>query len=93
VKKYYQYKKKHHLLPTIKRIPSDVVWNEVKNILPKEKPRNTKVHPAVPFRQVLDGILFVLRKGCQWKEMLPKEYGSGLPATDYFSNGLMGVFQ
>jgi hypothetical protein len=44
----YQYKKKH--LPTIKRIPDDV-WNEVKNILPKEKPRDTKGHPAVPFRQ------------------------------------------
>jgi transposase len=73
--KYYQYKKKH-LLPTIKGIPDDV-WNEVKHILPKEKPRNTKGHPAVPFRKVLDGILFVLRTGCQWKEMLPKEYGSG----------------
>jgi hypothetical protein len=58
VKKYYQYKKKHHL-PTIKRIPSDDVWNEI-NILPKEKPRNTKGHPAaIPFRKVLDGILFV----------------------------------
>jgi hypothetical protein len=75
VKKYYQYKKKH-LLPTIKRIP-DNVWNdEVKNILPKEKPRNTKGHPAVPFRKILDGILFVLRTGCQWK-ILPREYGSG----------------
>jgi hypothetical protein len=58
-KKYYQYKKKH-LLPTIKCIPSDDVWNEVKNILPKKKPRNTKGYPAaVPFRKVLDGILFV----------------------------------
>jgi transposase len=75
VKKYYQYKKKH-LPPTIKRIP-DNVWNEVKHILPQEKPRNTKGHPAtVPFKKVLDGILFVLRKDCQWK-MLPKEYGSG----------------
>jgi hypothetical protein len=62
VEKYYQYKMKEHLLPTIKRIPSDNVWNEVKHILPKEKPRNTKGHPAaVPFRKVLDGILFVLR--------------------------------
>jgi transposase len=74
VKKYYQYRKKH-LLPTIKRIP-DIVWNEVKHILPKEKPRNTKGHLAVPFRKVLDGILFVLRTGCQWKT-LPREYGSG----------------
>ena len=32
--------------------------------------------PIVPYRKVLDGILYVLRTGCQWK-MLPKEYGSG----------------
>jgi hypothetical protein len=66
VKKYYQYKKKH-LLPTIKCIPSDNVWNEINHILPKEKPRNTKGHPAVSFSKVPDGILFVLRTGCQWK--------------------------
>jgi hypothetical protein len=71
----YPYKKKHHL-PIFKRIPDDV-WNEIKNILPKENPRNTKGHPAaVSFRQVLDGILFVLRTGSRWN-MLPKEYGSG----------------
>jgi hypothetical protein len=60
VKKYYYQYKKKHLLPTIKCIPSDDVWNEVKHILPKEKPCNTKGHPAaVSFRKVLDGILFV----------------------------------
>ena len=33
--------------------------------------------PIIPFRKVMDGILYILRtKGCQWK-MLPKEYGSG----------------
>ena len=31
---------------------------------------------VVPFRKVLDAILYVLRTGCQWK-MPPKEYGSG----------------
>jgi transposase len=62
-------------LPTVKRI-SDVVWDEISLILPSEKPNNTIGRPAVSFRKVLDGILFVLRTGCQWK-MLPKEYGSG----------------
>jgi transposase len=92
--KYYQYKKREHLPPTIKRIP-DNVWNEVKHILPKEKPINTKGHPAaVPFRKVLDGILFVLRTGCQWKEMLPKEYGSGSTCHRRFQQWVrMGVFQ
>ena len=45
-------------------------------ILPPEKPINTIGRPAVSFRNVLEGILYVLRTGCQWK-MLPKEYGSG----------------
>ena len=60
---------------TITRIPDDL-WNEIKNILPDEKPENTIDRPSVPYRKVLDGIVFVLRTGCQQK-MLPKEYGSG----------------
>ena len=60
---------------TIIRIPDDM-WNEIKNILPDEKPENTIGRPIVPYRKVFDGILFVLRTGSQWKT-LPKEYGSG----------------
>ena len=64
-----------HNLPTIKRI-SDKLWDRIKKILPKEKPSNTVGRPVVPYRKVIDGILYVLRTGCQWK-MLPKDYGSG----------------
>ena len=67
------YKKVKHL-STIRKIP-DKLWNEIKIILPSEKPNNTIGRPIVPFRKVLDGIVYVLRTGCQWK-MLPKEYGS-----------------
>src|SRR6476469_2662179 len=62
-------------LPTIKRIP-DQLWNEISLILPSEKPNNAIGRPTIPFRKVLNGILYILRTGCQWK-MLPKEYGSG----------------
>jgi transposase len=62
-------------LPTVKRIP-DALWDEVRLILPPEKSNNTIGRPVVSFRKVLEGILYVLRTGCQWK-MLPKEYGSG----------------
>ena len=62
-------------LPTVKRIP-DELWDEIRNILPSEKPINTIGRPVVSFRKVLEGILYVLRTGCQWK-ILPKEYGSG----------------
>jgi hypothetical protein len=43
---------------TIIRIPDDM-WNEIKNILPDEKPDNTIGRSIVPYRKVLDGILFV----------------------------------
>ena len=65
-------KNKH---PTILKI-SDKLWNEIKNIFPKEKPLKTVGRPIVRYRKVIDGILYVSRTGCQWK-MLPKEYGSG----------------
>jgi transposase len=61
--------------PTILKIP-DKLWDEFKKILPKEKPLKTVGRPVVTYRKVIDGILYILRTGCQWK-MLPKEYGSG----------------
>jgi transposase len=71
---------------TIIRIPDDL-WNKIKNILPDEKPENTLGRPIV-----LDGILFVLRTGCQWK-MLPKEYGSGSTCHRRFQEwGELGIF-
>jgi len=61
--------------PPIKRI-LDELWDEIKNVLPKEKSSKTVGRPIIPYRKVLDGILYVLRTGCQWK-MLPREYSSG----------------
>jgi transposase len=55
---------------------SDELWDEIKKVLPKEKSFKTVGRPIVPYRKVFDGILYVLRTGCQWK-MLPKEHGSG----------------
>ena len=60
---------------TIRKIP-DELWDEIRNILPKEKPPKTVGRPIIPFRKVMDGIVYVLRTGCQWK-MLSSEYGSG----------------
>ena len=60
---------------TITKIP-DELWDEIIAVLPQEKPGNAVGRPIVPFRKVMDGIMYVLRTGCQWK-MLPREYGSG----------------
>ena len=79
-------------LPIVKRV-SDELWDEIRLILPSEKPNNTIGHPAVSFRKVLDGILYVLRTGCQWK-MLPKEFGSGSTCHRRFQQwSISKVFQ
>ena len=70
----YDYKRKKHL-QTIRIVPDDL-WEEIKLLLPPEKPNKTIGRPVIPFRKVLNGIVYILRTGCQWK-MLPKEYGSG----------------
>ena len=60
---------------TITKI-SDELWDKIDDLLPYEKPKNIVGRPIIPFRKVLNGILYVLRTGCQWK-MFPKEFGSG----------------
>jgi len=77
---------------TITRIP-DGLWNKVVSVLPKEKPGNTVGRPIIPFRKVMDGIMYVLRTGCQWK-MLPGEYGSGSTCHRRFQQWVRhGIFK
>src|SRR4051794_37159905 len=73
---------------------SDKLWNTINSTLPTEKPNNTVGRPTVPFRKVMDGILYVLRiKGCQWK-MLPKVYGSGSTCHRRFQQWIkMDIFK
>lgn len=71
---------------------SDSFWLRIKPLLPKPKSRlrgrgrkrkNIGGRPPAPARQVLAGILYVLRTGCQWNAA-PKEYGSGKTLHRYF---------
>ena len=66
---------KRKKLATIWRIPDDL-WKELEPLLPPPRPLGLVGRRQVPFRQVLDGILYVLRTGCQWKAV-PKAFGSG----------------
>jgi putative transposase len=52
------------------------MWRRISLLLPPEEEPGTPGRPPLPFRQVIDGILFVLRTGCQWKA-LPNCFGSG----------------
>jgi transposase len=85
-------KPKRKRLGTIRRIPDDL-WMEIQPLLPREKALGSNGRPVVPFRKVLDGILYVLRTGCQWKA-LPSEYGSGSTCHRRFQQWVRaGVFR
>jgi hypothetical protein len=49
---------------TITCIPDDL-WNEIKNILPDEKLEYIIGRPIILYRKVSDGIMLILRPGCQ----------------------------
>jgi hypothetical protein len=44
-------------VPTVKRV-SDELWDEIRLILPLEKPNNTVGRPAVSFRQFIHDFIF-----------------------------------
>jgi transposase len=66
------------------RYPSDVTdeeWALVEPHLPKA--RVGRRYPAADRRSVLDGILYVLTTGCQWRQ-LPKDFPSKTTVHRYF---------
>lgn len=82
---------------TLWQVPDDL-WLRIEPLLPPAKPAGTVGHPALPQRQVLNGLLYVLRTGCQWKS-LPKEwFGASSSLHAYFqawqqAGVWQGVFQ
>jgi putative transposase len=79
-------------LPTIWRVP-ERMWKKLKPLLPPEKPAHTVGRPAVPFRTVFNGILYVLRTGCQWKAV-PATFGSGSTCHLRFQEWVaLGIFE
>ena len=65
------------------RIP-DSLWERLDPLLPRRKRRRTHAgRKPLEWRQVLDGIFYVLRTGCQWKAA-PREFGSGSSLHRYF---------
>ena len=63
---------------------TDELWVRIEPLLPLAKRPGTVGHPALSQRRVLNGILHVLRTGCQWKS-LPKEmFGASSSLHKYF---------
>jgi transposase len=75
---------------------SDALWERVKPLLP-EHPNRHKFgggRPRVPDRKALDGIIFVLRTGCQWKALDETGICSASTAHNRFQEWtVVGVFK
>jgi transposase len=72
---------------------SDSLWERIKPLLPAYKKSCKGGRPRLPLRNVVTGILYVLRTGCQWKAM-PSQFGSGSALHAYFQEWVrLGVFE
>lgn len=59
---------------------SDELWERIEPLIPKREPKPEGGRPPVPDRQVLAGIIFVLKTGIPWED-LPMEMDCGCGMT------------
>lgn len=57
---------------------TEAQWAKIAPLLPSEKPGSKGGRPSAPNREVLEGILWILRTGARWQD-LPQGYPS--PST------------
>ena len=63
---------------------SDSFWKKVEPLIPKPERDPNKTYKrkagggrkAMPARQIFEGIMYVLRTGCQWKALPKERFGS-----------------
>lgn len=71
---------------------SDAFWARVEPLIPKRERDPGRVYqrkagggrPPLPARRIFEGIVFVLRTGCQWKAVPKERYGAGSSIHAYF---------
>ena len=70
----------------------DPLWERIEPVLPIYKRSCKGGRPRLPLRNVVTGIFYVLRTGCQWKAM-PRQFGSGSTIHAYFQEWVQrGIF-
>jgi transposase len=60
---------------------TDQQWERLRSHLPPQKPKTGR--PALEHRQILNGILWILRTGAPWRDR-PQEYGSWKTVSSRF---------
>ncbi|TXM72138.1 IS5 family transposase, partial [Methylobacterium sp. WL69] len=69
---------------------TDAQWEQIAPLLPPQKPRTGR--PAEDHRQVLNGMLWILRTGAPWAD-LPARYGAvGTVSSRFYRWRKAGVF-
>lgn len=61
----------------------DALWEKIKPLLPKAKPKKKSGRPRMNDRKAINAIFYVLRTGCQWKA-LPRSLGAPSTVHDRF---------
>jgi transposase len=61
----------------------DHLWDRIEPLLPEYPLFSEGGRPRVDRRQVMNGIFYVMRTGCQWKAA-PAEHGTGSTLHRYF---------
>lgn len=62
----------------------DGLWDEIKPIFPPDKEPGSPGRPPLDKRRVLNGMLFVLRTGCQWHALKTEWFGAKSSIHKYF---------
>ena len=72
---------------------SDALWERIEPLLPLDEMGPKGGRPWKSARDCMDGILYVLRTGCQWKSM-PRTYGAPSTVHDRYQRWVKdGVFE
>jgi putative transposase len=80
-------------LPTVWTVPEDL-WDQfVLPLLRRHDPEPRMGRPRINQRKALDGIIYVMRTGCQWN-VLPREFGSDSSVHRTYQRWVrLGIFQ
>jgi transposase len=79
---------------------SNKFWEKVEPFIPPVQRLSTREYKRkvgggrkpLPARQVFEGIIYVLRTGCQWQALPKERFGSPSSVYTYFSKWLMAGF-
>ena len=79
---------------------SDAFWERVNPLIPMPERNKEKSYKRItgggrkpiPYRQVFEGIIYVLRTGCQWKALPKEHFGSPSSIHGYFIRWMRSGF-